>query len=79
MPADRGEQVDELACVCEPHPPILRRVPGEPPDGPPEPERVVVSDQQDKAERVRQVDVSELSRGGERKMRTVEVGSLAAQ
>jgi hypothetical protein len=72
VPADRGEHVDELASLSEPELAILGGVPAEPPDGGAfVAQRVVVADQEDEAERVGEVDVAELSGGGEREVRVL--------
>jgi hypothetical protein len=70
MPTDAGKEIDQLARLGQPHRPVLRRIPRKPPNrGAVIPLWVVVADQQDKTERVRQVDTAELSRSRQRQMR----------
>jgi hypothetical protein len=70
VPPDRGEKIDQLARLDQPHRPILRRIPREPPHRRAvKPLRVIVADQQDETERVRQVDVVELGGSREGKVR----------
>jgi hypothetical protein len=69
MPANRDQHVGELARLGQSQVSIVGGVPAEPSNGGTlEQERVVVADQQDEAERIGQVDVSELGRGGEREV-----------
>jgi hypothetical protein len=46
MPTDAGKQIDQLVRLDQPHRPILRRIPREPPHRRPViPLRVVITDQ----------------------------------
>jgi hypothetical protein len=61
VPADARDQVDHLASVADAQAPVLGVVARQPADGGVvKADRVVVADQQEQGERVREVDVAEL-------------------
>jgi hypothetical protein len=68
--ADSFEHVDHRPRLADPQPAILGVVARQPPDGRVvEPDRVVVSEEQEQAERVGEVDVAEVPRGVHRQER----------